>query len=176
MPLRIFPVAAPTTFTNDFAAPRSGGRTHEGNDLFAGEGAPLVAVDDGEVRFGTDPLGGNVANLRAPDGTRYYYAHLSAYSGVNRTVRAGEVIGYMGHTGNAANTPTHLHFEVHPSGGPAVNPYPLLAAAPRTDTATSKKGLSPLPALLIAAALGLGAWAYMNPAAARGLARRLLPG
>lgn len=129
MTLRIFPVAGGAGFTNDWAEPRSGGRSHLGNDLFAPEGTPLLAVDDGEIRFGTDPLGGNIANLYANDGTRYYYAHLIGFEGGRRMVRAGDVIGYLGRTGNAVGTSPHVHFEVHPGGGAAVNPYsPLMVS------------------------------------------------
>lgn len=145
MSLRIFPVAGGARFTNDWAEPRSGGRSHLGNDLFAIEGTPLLAVDNGEVRFGTDTLGGNVANLYATDGTKYYYAHLigfagpnggTGYPGMRRVVRAGEVIGYLGRTGNAASTSPHVHFEVHPGNGAAVNPYPMLMVSQRVPIPT----------------------------------------
>lgn len=160
MPLRIFPVArvADVSFTSSFGAPRSGGRSHEGNDIMAPDGTPLFAVDDGEARFGTDPLGGNIVNLFAPDGTRYYYAHLQAFEnaspGMRRTVRAGETLGTVGRTGNAATTPPHVHFEVHPGNGPAVDPFPLLTGAEQRAP-----GRSILPWLL---ALGLaGGAAYV---------------
>lgn len=161
MPLRVFPVAGGARFTDDWGDPRSGGRSHAGNDLFNAEGTPLLAADDGEVRYGADVLGGNVANLRSPDGTRYYYAHLSAFEGVNRQVRAGDVIGYMGHTGNAVNTPTHLHFEVHPGEGAAVDPFPLLSTAQRVS-ALQRPSTSLAWPLFFVAAVGLGLWAYSN--------------
>jgi len=161
MSLRVFPVANGARYTDDWGDPRSGGRSHAGNDLFSTEGTPLLAADDGEVRYGTDVLGGNVANLRSPDGTRYYYAHLSAFEGTNRQVRAGDVIGYMGRTGNAANTPTHLHFEVHPGGGAAIDPFPLLNAAQKVS-ASQKPSTSLLWPLLFIGAVGLGLWAYGN--------------
>lgn len=169
MSLRIFPISGGARYTNDYAEPRSGGRSHQGNDLFNEEGTPLVAVDDGDIRFGTDPLGGNVANLRSPDGTRYYYAHLSGFEGQNRQVRAGEVIGYLGKTGNAATTAPHLHFEVHPGGGGAVNPFSYLQSA--QTTSASKPGGLFWP-VIIASAIGFGAWAYMRPASAKRLVRR----
>jgi murein DD-endopeptidase MepM/ murein hydrolase activator NlpD len=134
MPMQVFPVVSTPkgspSYSDTWGAPRSGGRTHKGTDILADEGTPVVAVDDGAVKFGTDPLGGNVATLNAPDRTRYYYAHLNGFEGKARAVKAGDVIGYVGMTGNAAQTGiNHLHFEVHPDGGDAVNPYPLLQEA-----------------------------------------------
>jgi murein DD-endopeptidase MepM/ murein hydrolase activator NlpD len=127
--MRRFPIEGPVTFSNDWGVPRSGGRTHAGTDIFAVEGARVVAVDDGVVRFDVDPLGGNVAYLHAAAGT-FYYAHLMRFEGTDRRVEAGDVIGYVGRTGNAAHTAPHLHFEVHPAGGgAAINPFPLLQAA-----------------------------------------------
>jgi murein DD-endopeptidase MepM/ murein hydrolase activator NlpD len=128
--IRVFPVAAEgqPTFTDDFGVVRPTGRRHQGNDIFAAEGTPIVAVDDGALRFAEDPIGGHAFYLAADDGTVYYGAHLSAYEGTSpRRAVAGEVLGYVGHTGNAATTAPHLHFEVHPSGGVAVDPYRLLA-------------------------------------------------
>ncbi len=125
----LFPVAGPHKYTNDWHMPRSGGRLHQGTDIFADVGTPLVAVEPGDVRYGTDPLGGNIVTLTTNERIRYYYAHLDRFEGTNRAVVAGDVIGYVGKTGNAATTPPHLHFEVHPNGGEAVNPYPLLQVA-----------------------------------------------
>jgi murein DD-endopeptidase MepM/ murein hydrolase activator NlpD len=170
MPLTIFPVSGGAKYSNDYGEPRSSGRTHQGNDLFGPEQRPLLAVDDGEVRYGTDPLGGNVANLRSPDGTRYYYAHLFAFEGANRKVKAGDVIGYMGRTGNAITTPVHLHFEVHPGGGDATNPYPLLLKA--QVLTVPEKSIVPTPPVASgsnalwyvggAAVLGLGTWYWFR--------------
>ena len=84
-------------------------------------GTPLVAVVAGSVTMKTNPLGGNVVWLGGADGNGYYYAHLSAWEGGSRSVGAGEVIGYVGATGNTSAN--HLHFEIHPGGGAAVNPY-----------------------------------------------------
>lgn len=133
--MRVFPVAAEgrPSFSDDWGAPRSGGRSHQGNDIFAPEGTPLLAVDDGRVFFGTGSLGGNIARLEATDGARYIYSHLVAFEGEERAVKAGEVIGYVGNTGNAAGLPHHVHFEVHPDGGDAVNPFPMLTALRRGE-------------------------------------------
>ena len=89
-------------------------------------GTPLVAVESGSVQFKTTRLGGNSVWLNGNSGTRYFSAHLSAWEGSSRSVSQGEVIGYVGATGNT--TANHLHFEVHPGGGRAVNPYPYVRA------------------------------------------------
>ncbi len=87
-------------------------------------GTPLVAVVAGSATMYTTGLGGNVISLVGVDGNRYFYGHLSAWEGRSRSVSAGEVIGYVGATGNT--TANHLHFEIHPGGGVAVNPYPTV--------------------------------------------------
>ena len=94
--------------------------------MMAARGVPLVAVESGYAQFKTTRLGGNSVWVNGNSGTRYFYAHLSAWEGSSRNVSRGEVIGYVGATGNTSAN--HLHFEVHPGGGRAVNPYPYVRA------------------------------------------------
>jgi murein DD-endopeptidase MepM/ murein hydrolase activator NlpD len=121
------PVAGPVTFTNTWGAPRSGGRSHQGVDMFAAEGTPVVAVAAGTVEHYHNDLGGLSYRLTADDGTYYFGTHMSAYANVGAGhVQAGTIIGYVGRTGNAASTPPHLHWEIHPAGRgtPAIDPTP----------------------------------------------------
>jgi murein DD-endopeptidase MepM/ murein hydrolase activator NlpD len=121
------PVAGAISYSNTFGAPRSGGRSHKGVDIFAAEGTPVVAPEDGRVEHFVDGLGGNSYRLFGDSGTYYYGTHLSGFANVGvGHVAAGTVVGFVGHTGNAAGTGSHLHWEVHP-GGPgseAVDPTP----------------------------------------------------
>ena len=96
--------------------------------MLAPSGTPIYAVTSGYAGFKQTRLGGNSVSLAGDDGTRYFYAHLSGFEGSSRRVAQGEVIGYNGDTGNARGTTPHIHFELHPGGGAAVNPYPLLRA------------------------------------------------
>lgn len=124
--MQAFPVAAPVRYSNDFGAYRRGPpvHTHQGNDLFAPMGAEVFAVEDGVVSFTDGGLGGMGINLTTADGTRYYYAHLSSREVANGTrVTAGQLIARVGDSGNARGGATHLHFEWHPGGGGARNPY-----------------------------------------------------
>ena len=124
----VCPVAGSSAYSDTWGASRSGGRSHEGVDLIASTGTPLVAVVSGSVLFKRTSLGGNSVWLDGADGNRYFYAHLSSFEGSSRGVSQGEVIGYVGDSGNARGTP-HLHFEVHPGGGSAINPYPWVRDA-----------------------------------------------
>lgn len=114
-------------FRDTWGAPRSGGRRHKGVDVFAPMGSPSYAVTDGVVtRISYSSLGGKQLYLRGNDGNQYYYAHMSGYaSKAGDRVRAGEVIAYIGDTGNARGGSPHVHFELHPGGGAPVNPTPF---------------------------------------------------
>jgi murein DD-endopeptidase MepM/ murein hydrolase activator NlpD len=120
----LFPVAGPNEYIDSWGFPRSGGRRHKGTDIMAAAGTPVVAVKDGAVTSGSSSLGGITLWLETDDGTRYYYAHLQSIEIGTGRVGAGQVIGYVGSTGNASASVPHLHFEIHRPD--AVNPYPEL--------------------------------------------------
>ncbi len=138
----VFPVYGPVSFSDDFGAPRTT-TWHHGNDIFAPRGAPILAVADGTVfKVGWNDVGGNRFWLRDGAGNEFYFAHLSAFSSLaqeGRQVKAGDVIGFVGNTGDAATTPTHLHFEIHPREllwmgyDGVVDPYPYISAWLRLD-------------------------------------------
>jgi murein DD-endopeptidase MepM/ murein hydrolase activator NlpD len=117
-----------SAFVDTFGAPRSGGRRHQGNDMMAPRGSPITAVVAGSVSYSVGGLGGNQIWLHGNDGNTYFYAHLDSYVGPPRSVSLGELIGRVGDTGNARGGPTHLHFEIHPGGGGAIDPYPTIRA------------------------------------------------
>ncbi len=132
----VFPVYGASSYTDDFAAARDSTGWHHGTDIFAPTGVPVLAVTDGELfKVGWNSLGGHRLWLRDDSGNEYYYAHLSAYSPLafdGARVSAGDVIAFVGKTGEAKTTPAHLHFEIHPEAllslgyDGVVNPYEFL--------------------------------------------------
>ena len=120
------------SFVDSWGAPRSGGRSHKGVDVMAPYDVPVYAFTDGRVsRLTQGGLGGINLYLWGDDGNEYFYAHLAGYADgihVGRRVQAGELVAFNGDTGNARGTP-HVHFEIHPGGGAAINPYPYMRAA-----------------------------------------------
>ena len=119
--------------------PREGDRLHEGQDIFAKRGTPVLSATEGYiVRIGENNLGGQTVSVIGAAGRIYYYAHLDSYA---PNIAAGDhvttqtVLGYVGSTGNAAGGPTHLHFGVYAREG-ALNPLPLLSDRPQDKSAT----------------------------------------
>ena len=123
----VCPIQGALSFIDSWGFPRHQG-AHQGVDLMAAKGTPNVAVVSGSVSFKEGGTSGLGAYLQGDDGNLYYYFHLSAYEGGPRRVGQGELIGYVGNTGDARYTAPHTHFEIHPGGGSAVNPYPSVAA------------------------------------------------
>jgi murein DD-endopeptidase MepM/ murein hydrolase activator NlpD len=155
-----FPVTRDYGYIDDYGAPRAVTGWHHGNDIFAPTGTPVVAVASGILsKVGVNTLGGNRLWLTDDRGNQFYYAHLSAYapSTINGArVRAGEVIGFVGNSGQAITTPPHLHFEIHPGGLDSVNPYPYLLAWERGsnvalafEAATVARGQAPASGALL---------------------------
>lgn len=125
------PVGTPRSYIDSWGAPRSGGRSHKGTDILAPRGTPTPAYESGVVsRMSSNSLGGISLYIRGDSGNLYYYTHLSGYAGVSvgQRVSAGQVVAYVGATGNARGI-NHLHFEVRPGGGGNVNPYPYVRRA-----------------------------------------------
>jgi len=141
----VFPIFGTASFGDSFGGPRPGipGGWHHGEDIFAREGAPLLAVADGTIhQVGFIKLGGYRLWLRDDLGNEFYYAHLSAYSPLaieGKRVQAGDVIGFVGDTGDAEGGSPHLHFEIHPAAlaglgyDGVVAPYPILIAWRRAE-------------------------------------------
>jgi hypothetical protein len=148
-PQLVFPVVGPVTYQDDFGQPRAGG-PHQGNDILAPRKAIAVAVESGKVKFWTTSASaGCMLYLYGDSGTMYEYIHLNndvgkgndnkgkcaagtAYAPGLRDgarVQAGQQVGFVGDSGDANGIHPHLHFEVHPKGGKAVDPYPYLQAA-----------------------------------------------
>jgi hypothetical protein len=173
VPIHVFPIdpAGSPSFVDDFGYVRPGStHAHQGIDIHADAGSKILAVDDGQIRFATDPLGGNVFYLTGSDGIVYYGAHLSGYEGAApRSVSAGETVGYVGMTGNAKGTSPHLHFEMHPGGGPAVDPFGDLQ---QLGPSFAKGGQQVIPSVTpfaLAAKACLSAWGALHPQTAPNL-------
>jgi hypothetical protein len=151
VPPLIFPVVGSTSYSDDFGDARGQGR-HEGNDLMAAKRTPVVAVEPGTVElWTTSARAGCMLYLHGKSGTTYLYVHLNndrtlrndnkggCRAGVSyapglktgATVQAGELVGYVGDSGDANGIASHLHFEVHPKGKGAVSPYAYLQKAKR---------------------------------------------
>ncbi len=156
----LFPIVGPATYTNDFGDPR-GSRSHEGNDMMAPRRSPVVAVEAGKIRIHNgSSSAGCMLYLYGKSGTTYLYIHLNndlgkgndnrggCKTGVSyapglrdgEQVRAGELIGFVGDSGDANGVGTHLHFELHPGNGGAVSPYSWLRKATKLLFATPKDG------------------------------------
>jgi murein DD-endopeptidase MepM/ murein hydrolase activator NlpD len=126
-----------------WGAPRGDGRTHEGQDIFAAKGTPILSATNGYIyKIGENNLGGQTVSVISAGGRIYYYAHLDKYAPgiqVGDRVTTRTVLGYVGTTGNAVGTPPHLHFGIYTTGG-AINPLPLLTdrTAPRVTNSTPR--------------------------------------
>ena len=126
-----FPVLGKYWYEDTFGANREGGkRKHEGTDIFGLEGTLLVSVSSGQIeQLGWNRLGGERVGIRGDDGNYYYYAHLQTIAPglhIGMRIAKGQIIGTMGHTGDALTTPDHLHFGIEIANGIWINPYPLL--------------------------------------------------
>ncbi len=150
VPTLVFPVIGPVAYQDDFGDPRADGPPHPGNDLLASRKRPVVAAEAGTISFWTtSATAGCMLYLHGDSGTTYQYIHLNndltrrndnrgkcvpgvAYArGLEDGARvaAGQLVGFVGDSGDANGIHPHLHFEVHPGGGAAVDPYPYLQAA-----------------------------------------------
>jgi murein DD-endopeptidase MepM/ murein hydrolase activator NlpD len=128
------PVAGvrPAMLVDTWGAPRGEGRSHRGIDIFARRGTPVVTPVPGIViGIGQDRLGGNVVRVLGPGRQVHYFAHLEAFADIapRQWLRPGDIVGFVGDTGNARGTPPHLHYGLYAFGG-AINPFPLLRARP----------------------------------------------
>ncbi len=123
--VNVCPIRGALSFIDSWGDPRGSGRRHKGVDLMAARGTPNVAVASGTLQYRSGRIMGNGIFLRGDNGHEYWYFHLDAYAGPARHVSQGEVIGYTGNTGTGA---VHTHFEIHPGGGSAVNPYSAVRA------------------------------------------------
>ena len=125
-----FPAAGLANYRDDFYEPRTGPppHLHQGNDIFAAFDTPARAPVDGVVSFSDGGLGGKGINLNGVDGTLYYFAHMNSFADIpgGSAAKQGDVIGFIGDSGNARGGAPHIHFEIRPGGGAAINPKPIL--------------------------------------------------
>jgi murein DD-endopeptidase MepM/ murein hydrolase activator NlpD len=183
----VFPVFGTASFGDSFGGPRPNmpGGWHHGEDIFAPEGTPILAVADGTVHMiGFIPIGGYRLWLRDRSGNEFYYAHLSAFSPLaveGNEVQAGDVIGFVGDTGDADGGAPHLHFEIHPAAmlglgyDGVVAPYPFLVAWRRAEdvsfadgriyVATGSSSALPLPGAVLLQADDIGPLSGLVPGA-----------
>ena len=139
--ISVFPVQGLCSYENTWHAPRGTNRLHLGVDIIAKEGNLLYAVEDGTITkmysTATDKLAGNGVRLTRADGTYFFYGHMQRVAdgiGIGVKVKAGQVLGYLGKTGGT--TTPHLHLEVHPFGGEAIDPTPVVAAVDACSVTT----------------------------------------
>ncbi len=183
----VFPVFGTASFGDSFGGPRPNmpGGWHHGEDIFAPAGTPVLAVADGTLHMiGFIPIGGYRVWLRDRSGNEFYYAHLSAYSPLaveGREVQAGDVIGFVGDTGDADGGAPHLHFEIHPAAmlglgyDGVVAPYPFLVAWRRAEdvsfadgriyVATGSSSVLPPPGAVLLQADDIGPLSGLVPGA-----------
>lgn len=132
------PVAGvrPQALVDTWGAPRPGRREHRGIDIFARRGTPVVSPVPGIViGIAQDRLGGHTVRILGPGRQVHSFAHLEAFADIRRRqwVRPGDIVGFVGNTGNARGTPPHLHYGLYARRG-AINPFPLLRALPGGTT------------------------------------------
>jgi hypothetical protein len=183
LPRYVFPVAGPASYTDSYGAARSDVSWHHGDDIFARLGTPVVAVADGTLnRVGWEQLGGWRLWVRDRLGNEFYYAHLSGYTRTalrGKRVKAGQVLGFVGDTGDAFGTPFHLHFEIHPRSllplryDGAVDPTTYLERWERLSHVRASRPLH--PALPRRRARDEALYVYRELLAARGLIRNRPP-
>ena len=125
-----FPVGGMAEYSDDWHAPRLTPcfHLHKGTDVFAARGTPVRAPADGVLRFSEEAVGGRSAYVTETDGTYYYMAHLDSFANLasGSRVSIGQVVGFVGDSGNAAGGTTHVHLQIHPRGGAPINPKPIL--------------------------------------------------
>ena len=192
----VFPIFGQAWFSSTLGAARANTGWHHGTDIFATFGAPVLAVADGTLfSVGWNKVGGYRLWLRDRQGNQFYYAHMAAYSPIateGREVKAGQVIGFNGNTGDAQGTPYHVHFEIHPVSllplgyDGVVDPYPFLLAWRRLEDVTLSAGSSwappvplsaqaPLPAAVLLQSVDISAASGLDPGALDRAAAGLSP-